>query len=197
MDQAGRAVFESDSSESSVSPRFRIGAYLRHQRELRGLTPEELARTTRIPLRSLERLEAGRFDDDVDGFVRGFVRTVAEALGLNPDETVARMLHEPELSRPEASPARPAPNLGRSAILLVVLGSALLIWGFVQLVVSPAPPTDGPRVDSVFLRVDPVRVLAEAEAVRGQHSANPAISRAPDDEPPANPDPIPPSAQGP
>lgn len=197
MDQAGRAVFESDSSESSVSPRFGIGAYLRHQRELRGLTPEELARTTRIPLRSLQRLEAGRFDDDVDGFVRGFVRTVAEALGLNPDETVARMLLEPELSLPEAPSTAPAPNLGRSAILLVVLGSALLIWGFVQWIVSPAPPLEGPRVESVFLRVDPVRRLAEAEAVRGQNSAEKSIPRALDGEGPADPERIPPAAQGP
>ena len=197
MDHAGRAVFESDSSESSVSPRFGIGAYLRHQRELRGLTPEELARTTRIPLRSLQRLEAGRFDDDVDGFVRGFVRTVAEALGLNPDETVARMLLEPELSLPEAPSTAPAPNLGRSAILLVVLGSALLIWGFVQWIVSPAPPLEGPRVESVFLRVDPVRRLAEAEAVRGQNSAEKSIPRALDGEGPADPERIPPAAQGP
>ena len=197
MDQAGRAVFESDSSESSVSPRFGIGAYLRHQRELRGLTPEELARTTRIPLRSLQRLEAGRFDDDVDGFVRGFVRTVAEALGLNPDETVARMLLEPELSLPEAPSNLPGPNLGRSAILLVVLGSALLIWGFVQWIVSPAPPLEGPRVESVFLRVDPVRRLAEAEAVRGQNSAEKSIPRALDGEGPADPERIPPAAQGP
>ena len=197
MDQAGRAVFESDSSESSVSPRFGIGAYLRHQRELRGLTPEELARTTRIPLRSLQRLEAGRFDDDVDGFVRGFVRTVAEALGLNPDETVARMLLEPELSLPEAPSTAPAPNLGRSAILLVVLGSALLIWGFVQWIVSPAPPLEGPQVETVFLRVDPVRRLAEAEAVRGQNSAEKSIPRALDGEGPADPERIPPAAQGP
>ena len=47
--------------------------------------------TTRIPIRSLARLEAGVFDAEPDGFARGFVRTVAIALGLPPDETVARM----------------------------------------------------------------------------------------------------------
>jgi cytoskeletal protein RodZ len=45
-------------------------------------------------VRSLRRLEAGAFDHEPDGFARGFVRTVASALGLPPDETVARMLPE-------------------------------------------------------------------------------------------------------
>jgi hypothetical protein len=72
-----------------------IGAYLKRQRLLRGLTVEDLAASTRIPLRSLERLEAGYFDGVTDGFVRGFVRTVAIALGLDADQTVARMLEEP------------------------------------------------------------------------------------------------------
>lgn len=72
-----------------------IGGYLKRQRLLRGITIEDLAADTRIPLRSLERLEAGYFDGVTDGFVRGFVRTVATALGLDADQTVARMLDEP------------------------------------------------------------------------------------------------------
>lgn len=75
-----------------------IGEYLKRQRLLRGVTIEDLAATTRIPLRSLERLEAGYFDGVTDGFVRGFVRTVALALGLDADQTVARMLDEPASS---------------------------------------------------------------------------------------------------
>ncbi|MBK7948633.1 MAG: helix-turn-helix domain-containing protein [Deltaproteobacteria bacterium] len=72
-----------------------IGEYLKRQRLMRGVTIEDLAANTRIPLRSLERLEAGYFDGVTDGFVRGFVRTVAIALGLDADQTVARMLEEP------------------------------------------------------------------------------------------------------
>ncbi|MBY0400436.1 helix-turn-helix domain-containing protein [Myxococcota bacterium] len=76
-----------------------IGEYLKRQRLLRGVAIEDLAASTRIPLRSLERLEAGYFDGVTDGFVRGFVRTVALALGLDADQTVARMLDEPASSR--------------------------------------------------------------------------------------------------
>lgn len=71
-----------------------IGAYLRRQRCLRGISLAELHAKTQIPLRSLERLEAGVFDKKPDGFVRGLVRTVAGALGLDPSETVMRMLRE-------------------------------------------------------------------------------------------------------
>ena len=73
-----------------------IGAYLSQQRRLRGIALAELADQIRIPVRSLERLEKGAFDTTADGFARGFVRTVAEALGLDTDTVVSRMLSEPE-----------------------------------------------------------------------------------------------------
>ena len=83
------------AAESSDAAAQSIGAYLSAQRRLRGISIEELAHQTRIPLRSLERLESGSFDADVDGFVRGFVRTVAAALGLDADEALNRALQEP------------------------------------------------------------------------------------------------------
>jgi len=69
-----------------------ISEYLRRQRILRGMSREELSELTRIPIRSLERLEDGQFDGGSDGFVRGFVRTVAEALSeVGKIETPARL----------------------------------------------------------------------------------------------------------
>jgi len=91
MEQTQRGVSE-DAALASRERAEPIGAYLARQRVLRGITLEQLADTTRIPLRALARLEAGAFDVEPDGFARGFVRTVAIALGLPPDETVARML---------------------------------------------------------------------------------------------------------
>lgn len=67
-----------------------IGARLRHERELRGMSLEEVARATRIPLASLERVEADRFDDlPGEVFVRGFLRSYARAIGVEPDEILA------------------------------------------------------------------------------------------------------------
>ena len=68
-----------------------IGTYLRRERELRGLSLEEVADTTRIPLRSLEQLEAGDYAElPGDTFVRGFLRAYARAVGLSSDEALAR-----------------------------------------------------------------------------------------------------------
>lgn len=99
-----------------------VGAYLRTQRRLRGIGLAELEAVTRIPRRSLERLEAGEFDAHPDGFARGFVRAVAGALGLDPDDAVSRMLPE---ALPRSGPA-PAPRPGRLAALAVVAAAAIL-----------------------------------------------------------------------
>jgi cytoskeletal protein RodZ len=51
---------------------------------------EEIGRATRIPLISLERLEADRFDDlPGEVFVRGFLRAYAKAIGVDADEILA------------------------------------------------------------------------------------------------------------
>ncbi len=139
-----------------------IGAYLARQRRLRGITLDALAADTRLPRRSLERLEAGAYDGTPDGFVRGFVRTVAAALGLDPDETIARMLPEPALDARGAHArwiqllSRPAGWVG----LAVVAASAVALW----LVASGAPRAVAVRGDGTtrIHRRDAVRELAES-----------------------------------
>jgi len=67
-----------------------IGRYLRRERELRQVSLEELAQTTRIPLKMLQHIE----DDDFaklpgEIFARGFLKCYARALGIPPDEVLA------------------------------------------------------------------------------------------------------------
>lgn len=141
-----------------------IGAYLAQQRRLRGISSEELSELTRIPLRSIERLESGSFDCDPDGFVRGFVRTVAEAVGLDPDDTVARMLSEPEVSG--RSHGRPRLAAGRVALVGVAVAVVAATIGVVRIVAtSSRGGAAAPDVRSEQVtRRDPVRALAEAHA---------------------------------
>lgn len=142
-----------------------IGQYLSRQRELRGISARQLADMTRIPLRSIERLEAGHFDNDVDGFVRGFVRTVALALGLDPDDALVRMLAEP---RGDAETGRPSSVLvGRSLVGLFALAVLALAFGIVRVVLE-AERVAGAEVDAapMIWRSDPVRALAEANAAQ-------------------------------
>lgn len=137
-----------------------IGLYLASQRRLRGITVDELAVRTRIPRRNIERLEAGAFDRAPDGFSRGFVRTIAQALGLDPDEAVMRLMSEPALEELDRA---------RSRRLALGLRIALVAGGFVLLIVlgrwmvaALAPGADEPGADALLYRRDAVRSLAEA-----------------------------------
>jgi len=87
---------------------------------------DELANRTRIPRRSLERLEAGAFDSTPDGFVRGFVRTVADALGLDPDDAVNRLLREPREDEALLL-ARARQQRRKLALRITIAAAALLV----------------------------------------------------------------------
>lgn len=80
-----------------------VGVVLRREREVRGLSLDDVADATKIPTRMLAALEAG----DVSVlphavFVRGYVRAVARALRLPVEPLMARMDAE-ELPRSRAS----------------------------------------------------------------------------------------------
>lgn len=68
-----------------------IGRYLKGMREARGMSVEEIARATRIPIASIERVEGDHFDDlPGEVFVRGFLRAYARAVQAPVDDVLAR-----------------------------------------------------------------------------------------------------------
>src|SRR5712691_13513953 len=68
-----------------------IGRYLRRTRETRAMSLEEIARATRIPVPSIERIEGDHFDDlPGEVFVRGFLKAYARAVALPVEEVLAR-----------------------------------------------------------------------------------------------------------
>src|SRR5512144_1161669 len=68
-----------------------IGRYLKRTRETRAMSVEEISRATRIPVTSIERIEADHFDDlPGEVFVRGFLKAYARAVGLPVDDVLAR-----------------------------------------------------------------------------------------------------------
>jgi cytoskeletal protein RodZ len=134
--------------------------YLAGQRRLRGISVEELAVRTRIPRRNIERLEAGAFDRAPDGFSRGFVRTIAEALGLDPDEAVMRLMSEPAADDLEGARSRRITLGLRVAALAVVLVVIVLAGRFAVVALAPGEAEDSET--EVFYRTDAVRSLAEA-----------------------------------
>lgn len=157
-------------SIEGVHPSFEaspIGEYLRRQRLLRGVTAEELARLTRIPLRSIERLESGQFDGQSDGFARGFVRTVADALGLDVEDTVSRMLDEPISSAREG---RDEASLALRRRLSVWVAIFTLLWLMFlagrELWERGGEPAAGGSAGEIVVWHDPVRALARSTGLQ-------------------------------
>jgi len=67
-----------------------FGDRLRREREMRGITLDEICESTKIARRHLEALERDRFDQLPGGvFNKGFVRAYARFLGIDEDQAVA------------------------------------------------------------------------------------------------------------
>jgi cytoskeletal protein RodZ len=68
-----------------------VGTTLRRQRETKRMGLAEVSRVTRIPLPTLEAIEQDHFDDlPGEVFVKGFLKSYAQSVGLVPDDVVAR-----------------------------------------------------------------------------------------------------------
>jgi cytoskeletal protein RodZ len=68
-----------------------FGQYLKSLRERQGKTLEEIAESTKIAVPNLESIEKDRYDLlPPRVFVKGFIRSYVQELGLNPSEVVEK-----------------------------------------------------------------------------------------------------------
>ena len=165
----------------------RVGLMLRQAREERGLTLDDVARITRVPLRTLEAIEDGdRTALPAPVYVRGFVRAFARAVGVAPEDAVAAM---PTLETPEGAPQRPvmdaAPEsapfellgggpreggkhlaLGPAILLAVGLVMFLAAWLLVGTRTSPVNETATPERPAIQQQVDGVSSFTRSDAAR-------------------------------
>ena len=114
-----------------------VGAYLRELRQRRGVSLEEIARTTRVAQRYLEAIETEAFETlPAPVFIRGFIRAYCQALGEPPEEALA--VYDGREARTVPTAPHPVPPRATtdseprargavlvSFVLLVVLGMAL------------------------------------------------------------------------
>ncbi len=67
-----------------------FGSHLKHQRELRGISLDEISSITKIHLRYLEALESNSFDElPGEVFIKGFIRSYGRAIGANLQELIS------------------------------------------------------------------------------------------------------------
>jgi cytoskeleton protein RodZ len=107
-----------------------FGSYLRGERESRQIPLEEIASVTKISMRSLQHLEAGRWSDlPGDVFVSGFVRSYSKHVGVEEsgvgryrDVVVERdRLHELEQIEEVGEDANKSRNRFGVALFVIIL----------------------------------------------------------------------------
>ena len=139
-----------------------FGETLRREREMRGVSLEEVANATRISTRNLEALENERWEQLPGGvFNRGFIRSISRFLGLDEEALVAEYViatdDQPQLAvwadkREPKKPAR-APRMLIGISVTLLIAAAVLLWrdwdlvkdavagrGSTEAAPRPAPP---------------------------------------------------------
>ncbi|MBC2778670.1 helix-turn-helix domain-containing protein [Parasphingopyxis marina] len=129
-----------ESGEDAALFETRVGTQLREARESQGVALDEIARSTRIPLRALENIEAGNYDAlPAPTYSTGFVKSYARAVGLDA-EALGRAFREEIDYRPVSEtvgdyfePTDPARVPPRSlawiaAAIALLLIAAYALW---------------------------------------------------------------------
>jgi cytoskeleton protein RodZ len=116
-----------------------LGAWLRAQREARGVSLAEIADASKISLRHLEALERDRFDAlPAPVFVRGFLREYGRIVGLDVDEVVNVYLLAAEAARPAQEPRREGAAQAASRRRPRALAQGLVAAGLIAVVLGAA-----------------------------------------------------------
>jgi cytoskeleton protein RodZ len=133
-----------------------FGDKFRTARELRGIGFSEIAQQTRISARFLRAIETEAFGELPGGlFNRGFVRTYAEAVGLDPDTMVEEYTALTQKAEPaESETPPPTPSASRERYVLPAVAGALLVLTLIVYAGwhgagSEQAPVPGPGAEAV------------------------------------------------
>jgi len=114
-----------------------FGEHLKREREMRGVSIEEVSAATRISTRFLEAMENDQWERLPGGvFNRGFIRSIARFLGLDEDGLVAEYALETHAAADVKAPSQPPTEMPRNwrpaavALGLIVLLIAGAILGY-------------------------------------------------------------------
>jgi len=134
-----------------------FGENLRREREMRGVSLEEISSATKISMRFLEAIEREEFSKLPGGiFSRSFIRTYARYLGLDEERVVAefQLAAQPQaefdLHRMAAGASSSGRQAARTPLIATLVAVVLLAGGYVLFRYSPrasevpAPPPPAP-----------------------------------------------------
>lgn len=157
-----------------------LGVYLRGLREAKGVSLDDISRSTRVGRPHLEALESDQLEDlPARVFVKGFIRAYCEALEAPPDHAYDLFRQTAgEQTRPERPAGRPSfdsrPRRGGpllvSAILVLALGGSLFALHFGL----KGPAREKMQATSVTAR-EPAAAAPAAPAPPAPSSTPPAI----------------------
>jgi cytoskeletal protein RodZ len=132
-----------------------VGERLREARERQKVSLHAIAEKTNISVRFLDAIEKNQFDKLPGGiFTRGFIRSYAAQVGLDPDATVAQLLSDEPTQRDDDIDEAPARTQGdgptAGTLLLAFVGflvvALVLVYvlkpGWLGLGPATAPPTE-------------------------------------------------------
>ena len=179
-----------------------FGERMQREREMRGITLEEIAESTKIGTRSLRALEGEDFDKLPGGiFNKGFVRAYAKYLGIDEEQAVTDFMaaygdhqqQQPEPTPQESKLEEEAPpasvNLLAVAGAIVVLALFFAIWGFHDRISGAAgrishrfrhaPAAQAPTTVAAAPSPAPVNPPASADATPTLQAAPATTSGAP------------------
>lgn len=156
-------------SDEVGAARAELSRWLVRGREDRGLARDHVARVTRIPMRTVEALEEGRWDElPADVFVRGFLRSYARCVGLPIEEALARY---------GGCGFAAAPVASAQAQALLDSMSTLAPAAVAARPMTAAPVTSAPRILATAEPARPVEPeVATVEAVLAEAAAEPVVA---------------------
>lgn len=104
--------------EIGADSELRVGRDLRHERERRNVTLEQVAKATRFSMRYLQSLEADLFDELPNGVVtrKGMVRSYCQYLGLSDELWIERFATSGAFDQTEPDLAQFAENVHRARL---------------------------------------------------------------------------------
>src|SRR5476651_2305626 len=174
-DQVDWRTMEHDASAGHA-----VGRLLRNQRDARGLSIEDVARSLRIRRPYIEAIEQGRFEQlPGAAYIPAFLRAYARHIGLDPAKvlTAYQLSGSVPIERPAALPAdfplaeKRAPIGLFVLTILLVVGAGYGVWHYLprqQTVVAEKVPP----VPDRLLATRPANEVAR-EVARAQAPASP------------------------